>query len=77
MSQRHPLAVVNAGSITSLVRITLCHHSISVYRAQCERPTKSEARGTPAFGAAMRCDCHLRPSVTDGAPCGSERETVL
>ena len=36
MSAMHPLAIVNAASITSLVRMTPCHHSISVYRTNVE-----------------------------------------
>ena len=36
MSVMHPLAIVNVASITSLVRMTLYHHAISVYRAKVE-----------------------------------------
>jgi hypothetical protein len=34
MTAMHPLAIVNTASITSLVRMTLYHHSISVYNAR-------------------------------------------
>jgi hypothetical protein len=37
MSAMHPLAIVNAASSTSLVRMTLYHHSITVYHAPVER----------------------------------------
>ena len=36
MSAMHPLAIVNTASITSLVRMTLYHHSISVYPTRVE-----------------------------------------
>lgn len=36
MSAAHPLATVNTASITSLVRMTLYHHSISVYHTTVE-----------------------------------------
>jgi osmotically-inducible protein OsmY len=36
MSVMYPLAIVNTASITNLVRMTLYHHSISVYPTQVE-----------------------------------------
>jgi hypothetical protein len=36
MGVMHSLAIVNAASVTSLVRMTLYHHSISVYHARAE-----------------------------------------
>jgi hypothetical protein len=36
MGVMHPLAIVTTASITSLVRMTLYHHSISVYHARVE-----------------------------------------
>ncbi len=36
MSVMHPLATVNVASITILVRMTLYHHAISVYRTKVE-----------------------------------------
>ena len=37
MSVMYPLAIVTTASITSLVRMTLCDHSIGVYHATVER----------------------------------------
>ena len=34
MSPMYPLTIVNTASVTSLVRMTLYHHSISVYPTQ-------------------------------------------
>ncbi len=36
MRAMYPLAIVTTASITSLVRMTLYHHSISVYHARVE-----------------------------------------
>jgi hypothetical protein len=36
MSLMYPLAIINTSSVTSLVRIKLYHHSISVYHTNIE-----------------------------------------
>ena len=36
MSLSYPLMIVYAAAITNLVKITLCHHSVSVYPPQVE-----------------------------------------
>jgi hypothetical protein len=75
MSAIHSLAVVNTASITSLVRMTLYHHSISVYQARIETSEGAAASGGAApQGAAARCDNHEQPCVTDGPCSDSERE---
>jgi hypothetical protein len=83
----HPLAIVNAASITSLVRMTLYHHSISVYHTKVERnegvaalgekarnAAAESPAGTAPYGAAARSDNHEQPRVTDGACSDSERK---
>ena len=53
MRAMHPLAIVNTASITSLVRMTLRDHSISVYHATVERNEGvAVMRGTPRKVAA-------------------------
>lgn len=47
-----PLAIVNAASNTSLVRMTLYHHSISVYHAPVERNDGVAVLGGTARNAA-------------------------
>lgn len=49
MIAMHPLAIVNAASITSLVRMTLYHHSISVYHSKVEMN-----EGVTALGEKVR-----------------------
>ena len=75
MSAIHPLVIVNTASISSLVRITLYHHSISVYHNQVETneamaALREKARnvateypvGTAPYGAAARSDNHKQPA---------------
>jgi hypothetical protein len=52
MSATHPLAVVNTASITSLVRMTLYHHSISVYHTAVETNEDMVVLGGRARSAA-------------------------
>ncbi len=52
MGVMHPLAIVNTTSITSLVRMTLYHHSISVYHATVERNQGMAVLGGTARNAA-------------------------
>jgi len=81
MSTLYPLAIVNTASIASLVRMMLCHHSISVYHATVERSEGVALLGTTARNAAA--ENPVTPLVsdipgvrgkgkTDGtAPCGA------
>ena len=48
----YPLAIVNAASVTSLVRMTLYHDSISVYHATVERNEGVAVLGGTARNAA-------------------------
>ncbi len=48
----YPLAIVNAASNTSLVRMTLYHHSITVYHATVERNEGVAVLGGTAWNAA-------------------------
>jgi hypothetical protein len=81
MSAMYPLAIVNTASITSLVRMMLCHHSISVYHATVERN-----EGVAVLGATARNVAAENPAAplvsdipgvrgkgkADGtAPCGA------
>ena len=54
MSVMHPLAIVNAASITSLVRMTLYHHSISVYPTQVATNEGVATLGGNVLDAATR-----------------------
>lgn len=51
MNAMYPLAIVNAASITSLVRMTLYHHSITVYRARAETDEDMAVLGAVARNA--------------------------
>ena len=67
MSPMYPLTFVNTASITSLVRMTLYHHAISVYHTQVETDEVMavlgrKARSAPAENPAARLVSHL-PSV--------------
>ena len=86
MSAVHSLAIVNPASITSLVRMTLYHHSIRVCHTKVEMNEGVAALGEKARGlaaqnpviasyhAAARSDNHEQPCMTDG-PCSySERK---
>ena len=81
MSPMYPLAIVNAASITSLLRMTRYHHSISVYHATVERN-----QGVAGLGATARnvaAENPVTPLVSDipgvrgkgkadgTAPCGA------
>ena len=82
MSAMYPLAIINAASITSLVRTTLYHRSISVHHTQVEMNEGVAALdGGPverlAHRAAARFDDHEQPYVTDGAFSDSERKILL
>lgn len=52
MRAMYPLAIVNTASITSLVRMTLYHHSISVYHARVETGEDMAVLGGKARNAA-------------------------
>ena len=52
MSAVYPLAIVSTASITSLVRMTLYHHSISVYSAKVEMNEDMAVLGGKARNAA-------------------------
>ena len=52
MSTMHPLAIVNTASITSLVRMTLYHHSIGVCHTQVEMNEGVAVLGEKARNAA-------------------------
>ena len=54
MSVMHPLAIVNAASVTSLVRMTPYHHSTSVHPAQVETHEGVATLGRKARDAATR-----------------------
>jgi len=80
MSAMYPLAIGNAASITSLVRMTLYHHSISVYHARAETDEDMTVFGGTARNAAEN---PVGPLVNDipgvrrksdaggTAPCGA------
>jgi hypothetical protein len=77
----YPLAIVNTASITSLVRMTLYHHSISVYHARVETGEDMAVLGGKARNAAA--ENLVGPLVNDipgvrrkseaggTAPCGA------
>jgi hypothetical protein len=81
MSVRHPLAIVNAASITSLVRMTLCDHSISVYHATVERNEGVAVLGRMARNVAAENpvgplgsdipDVRGKGETAGTAPCGA------
>lgn len=52
MSIRYPLAIVNAASITSLVRMTPYHLAISVYRTKVETNEDKAVLGGKVRNAA-------------------------
>jgi hypothetical protein len=52
MRAMYPRAIVNAASITSLVRMTLYHHSISVCHARVETDEDIAVLGAKARNAA-------------------------
>jgi hypothetical protein len=59
MSVLYPLAIVNTASITSLVRMTLYHHSISVCHTKVEinedaAALRAEARNTATENPVTR-----------------------
>ena len=54
MSVMYPLAIVNTTSITSLVKMTLYHHSIGVYPAQVETVKDMTALGGKARDTAAK-----------------------
>ena len=54
MSDMFPLAIVNTASITSLVRMTLYHHSIGVYPTQVETNEGAATLGGKTRDAAAR-----------------------
>jgi len=56
MGTTHPLAIANAASITSLVRMTLYHHSISVYHTKVETN-----EGVAALGEKARSPAAEKP----------------
>ena len=81
MSAMYPLAIVNTASITSLLRMTRYHHSITVYHATAERN-----EGVAVLGATARnvaAENPVTPLVSDvpgvqgkseadgTAPCGA------
>jgi len=51
MGVRYPLAIVTTASITSLVRMTLYHHSISLYHARAEMDEDMAVLGAKARNA--------------------------
>ena len=63
MSAMHPLAIVNAVSITSLVRMTLYHHSISVCHTQAEMNEDMAVLGGKARSSAA--ENRVTPLVSD------------
>ncbi len=81
MGVMHPLAIVNTTSITSLVRMTLYHHSISVYHARVETDEDMAVFGGQARNAIA--ENPVLPLVSDirgvrkkreaggTAPCGA------
>jgi len=82
MSAVYPLAIVNTASITSLVRTTLCHRSISVHHSEVEMNEGAAASGRGemsrvAHHDAAQSDDHEQASVTDGACSDSEEESPL
>ena len=56
MSVMYPLAIVNAASITSLVRMTLYHHSIGVCHTKVETNEDVTVLGGKARNAAAEND---------------------
>jgi osmotically-inducible protein OsmY len=52
MSAMHPLATVKTASITSLVRMTLYHHSISAYHTTVETNEDGAVLGGKARSVA-------------------------
>jgi hypothetical protein len=81
MTATHPLAIANAASIPSLVRMTRYHHSITFYRAMVERNEGvtvlgGAARNTAAENPIGSCGSDIpgvqRKSAAGGtAPCGA------
>lgn len=81
MSARYPLAIVNAASLTSLVRMTLYHHSIRVCHARAETDEDMAVLGGKARNAAAENPVGPLLSDTPGvrrkrdaggtAPCGA------
>ena len=81
MSAKYPLAIVNTASITSLVRMTLYHHSIPVYHATVERnegvvvlegTARNAAAENPIGPLLSDISGVLRKSDAGGtAPCGA------
>ena len=81
MSAMYPLAIVNAASITSLLRMTRYHHSISVYHARAETDEDMAVLGGRARNAAA--ENPVGPLLNDlpgvqgkseadgAAPCGA------
>jgi hypothetical protein len=72
----HPLATVRTASITSLVRMTLYHHSISVYHTQVEMNEDMAVLGGKARNAAAEnpvaklvSDIPSERSVKNKMPC--------
>jgi osmotically-inducible protein OsmY len=53
MSVMYPLAIVNTASITSLVRMTLYQHPLSVYHTKVEMNEGMAALGEKAQSAAV------------------------
>jgi hypothetical protein len=58
MIAMHPLAIVNAASITSLVRMTLYHHSISIYHSKVKMN-----EGAAALGEKVRNSATENPVI--------------
>jgi hypothetical protein len=81
MNAMYPLAIVNAASITSLVRMTLYHHSITVYHARAEMDEDMAVLGAVARNAVAEnpigplgsdIPAVRSKSEADGtAPCGA------
>jgi len=53
MSVMYPLAIINTASITSLVRMTLYHHPISVHHTKLDMKEGVAALGEKAQSAAV------------------------
>lgn len=85
MKAMYPLAIVNAASITSLVRMTLYHHSITVYHARAETDEDMAVLGAVARNAVA--ENPIGPLVSDipgvrsksevggTAPCGAAAQS--
>jgi hypothetical protein len=77
----YPLAIIDTASITSLVRTTLYHRSISVRHTKVEMNEGvatlggEEVNGV-AHDVAARLDDHERACVTDGTCPDSERKIL-